>query len=125
MKWVPEADVAVYREWAKFITSVKGRLEGFSFKQSSLPGDEGIRGFGPDQQMRPIDRRFQKHMLPVFLERGWKRLKRLEIRGVGHWKDEEPVMTMETRKAIKEAVGRDVKVVIEEDWKRPAWMAGV
>ena len=64
-------------------------------------------------------------MLPVFLERGWKRLKRLEIRGVGHWKDEEPVMTMETRKAIKEAVGRDVKVVIEEDWKRPAWMAGV
>jgi hypothetical protein len=64
-------------------------------------------------------------MLPVFLERGWKRLKRLEIRGVGHWKDEEPVMTMETRKAIKEAVGRDVKVVIEEDWRRPAWMAGV
>jgi hypothetical protein len=32
---------------------------------------------------------------------------------------------METRKAIKEAVGRDVKVVIEEDWRRPAWMAGV
>lgn len=83
MKWVPEADVAVYREWAKFITSVKGQLEGFSFEQSSLPGDKGIRGFGPNQQMRPIDRRFQEHMLPVFLERGWKRLKRLEIRGSG------------------------------------------
>lgn len=22
-KWVPEADVTIYREWAKFITSVK------------------------------------------------------------------------------------------------------
>lgn len=64
-------------------------------------------------------------MLPVFFKGGWKRLERLEIKGVGHWKDEEPAMTRETRKAVKEAVGRNVKLIIEESWKRPAWMAGL
>ena len=117
-EWVPDADIAVYKEWAILIRSVKHHLRCLVFEQSSRPLGRDCR-----QDRRPMDRRFQDHLLPLFLESGWDSLERLEIRGVGRWHQENPiVMDDATKKSITDAVGSRVSILIAEEQSREAYM---
>jgi hypothetical protein len=121
--WVPEADIAVYKEWASLITSVKGHLRRLTFEQAAPPKGSYIRFRSGNQARRPMDQRFHDYLLPVFLEGGWNNLERLEIRGVGRWNQEDPiVMNDSTKDAIADAVGLNVKLIIVEETCRPAWI---
>ena len=123
IEWVPEADIAVYKEWASLITSVKGHLRRLTFEQSMRPSGWFMRSGGGNQTRRPMDQRFHDYLLPVFLEGGWNCLERLEIRGVGRWSQEDPiVMNDSTKGAIADAVGPNAKLIIEEEACRPAWI---
>jgi hypothetical protein len=118
IEWVPEAGIAVYKEWASLITSVKGHLKRLTFEQA--PSGTFRRA---NQTRRPMDQRFHDYLLPVFLEGGWNNLERLEIRGVGRWRREDPiVMNDSTKAAIADAVGPNVMLIIVEEACRLAWM---
>jgi pimeloyl-ACP methyl ester carboxylesterase len=118
IEWVPEADIAVYKEWASLITSVKGHLKRLTFEQA--PSGTFRRA---NQTRRPMDQRFHDYLLPVLLEGGWNNLERLEIRGVGRWYREDPiVMNDSTKAAIADAVGPNVMLIIVEEACRLAWM---
>ena len=70
-----------------------------------------------------MDQRFHDYLLPVFLEDGWNNLERLEIRGVGRWHREDPVvMNDSTKAAIADAVSPNVMLIIVEEACRPAWI---
>ena len=120
-KFVPEADVAVYEEWATFISSVKGHLRSFTLEQATpLPG-WFVRS-SVHETRRPMDQRFHDHLLPLFLEAGWDCLERLEIRRVGRMRREDPIVMNEaTKAAISDCVGPKVELVIEEEARRPAF----
>jgi hypothetical protein len=123
IEWVPEADIAVYKEWASLITSVKGHLKRLTFEQAAPPSRSYVRFGGGNQTRRPMDQRFHDYLLPVFLEGGWNNLERLEIRGVGRWCREDPiVMNDSTKAAIADAVGPNVMLIIVEEACRPAWI---
>jgi hypothetical protein len=123
IEWVPEADIAVYKEWASLITSVKGHLRRLTFEQATPPKGWYMRSGGGNQTRRPMDQRFHDYLRPVFLEGGWNNLERLEIRGVGRWHREDPIiMNDSTKDAIADAIGPNVKLVIVEEACRPAWI---
>ena len=118
---VPEVDIAVYKEWATLINAVKRHLTTLVIEQATdgpmAPGRVG------HQTRRPMDQRFHDYLLPLFLEPGWDCLERLEIRGVGHWHNEEvPVMNEFTKQSIADAVGSHVSLLITEEHSRPAYM---
>jgi hypothetical protein len=117
--WAPEADIAVYKEWASVIISVKGHLRRLTFEQATPPSGSYMRFGGSNRTRRPMDQRFHDYLLPVFLEQ----LERLEIRGVGRWYREDLiVMNDSTKAAIADAVGPDVVLIIAEEACRPAWV---
>lgn len=123
IEWVPEADIAVYKEWASLITSVKGHLRSLTFEQAAPPSGSYMRSRGGNQTRRPMDQRFHDYLLPVFLESGWNNLERLEIRGVGRSHREDPiVMNDSTKAATADAVGPNVMLIIVEEACRPAWI---
>ena len=121
-RWVPEADIAVYKEWASLITAVKGFLRHLTFEQADPPSGWFVRSCC-HQTRRPMDQRFHDYLFPVFLEGGWTCLERLEIRGVGRWQREEPIVMNDSAKdAIADAVGPNVQLIIEEEARRPAFL---
>ena len=123
IEWVPEADIAVYKEWASLITSVKGHLKRLTFEQAARPSGSYMRSGGGHQTRRPMDQRFHDYLLPVFLEGGWNNLERLEIHGVGRWHREDPIVMYDsTKAAIADAVGPNVMLIIVEEACRPAWI---
>lgn len=123
IEWVSEADIAVYKEWASFIISIKRNLRRLTFEQAAPPMGWLMRGRGGVQTRRPMDQRFHDYLLPVFLEGGWDRLERLEIRGVGRWHRENPIVLNDsTKAAIADAMGPKVSLIISEEACGPAFI---
>ncbi|MCJ1421252.1 hypothetical protein MMC32_007614 [Xylographa parallela] len=73
-------DEMIYKEWARFLGTVKDTLQYLTFEQGV--GDP-VPGYS--SWVRPMDSRFLEHILPVLSSGGWDPLKRLELRGLGAW----------------------------------------
>jgi hypothetical protein len=78
-----------YSSWASFLASVRDQLCYLSFKQGIDRNHEAIRSsprrsLAPDTTYRNDDECFGKWILPVLIEAPWSRMKRMEIKGVGH-----------------------------------------
>ncbi|MCJ1368683.1 hypothetical protein MMC16_007828 [Acarospora aff. strigata] len=119
--WSPEADEAVYREWASFLCSVKSTLEVFVFEQSRAPLFGNISKMWEWERSRtipPMDERFRRLFLPVLVAGKWPHLQRLEVRGVGRWRGV-PTLDEVSKDQIRNAVGLQVLLVVEEEPSRP------
>ena len=53
IEWVPEADNAVYKEWASLITSVKSHLRRLTFEQAAPPSGSHVKFGGGNQTGDP------------------------------------------------------------------------
>lgn len=116
--WSPEADDAVYGEWATFLSSVIPTLEILVFEQAVAPKTGRRSGRDGYQTVRPMDERFRRLLLPNLLAGSWPRLQRMEIRGVGRWLGV-PALDEGTKAQIRDAVGSHVLLVLEEEPSRP------
>jgi hypothetical protein len=135
-----------YAELGAFIASVKPTLRDLVFEHGpdmdyygTTFGRHTIRAFeGPDHDdPLPMDVYFDMHVFPVLASGPWPKLKRMVIRGIGHWKPIHPwdeaakpgeisYLHKKTRafhdraELIWDAVGGDrVDVVIEDVASRP------
>jgi hypothetical protein len=82
-------DNRVYALWATLLHSIRSTLCMFSFEQSqghrnsSAPPPPQYQVHRPRSGLRPMDRFFVQHILPVLLKTPWPRMQHTEIRGVG------------------------------------------
>ena len=117
-------DEAIYEEWARFLRTVKGILQYFTFEQ----GLEATPGRGGPSRVRPMDTRFVKHIFPVLTSGGWNSLKRLELRGVGAWDQHEEMNAMDsaTREMLTRAfVPGKVELILKPNAEKPCpWFGG-
>ncbi|MCJ1292160.1 hypothetical protein MMC34_003710 [Xylographa carneopallida] len=113
--WSNTAEEGAYMEYASFIDSVKSSLRSFHFEQGhQAPSPR--RGTQIRQDIRPMDDRFRRFILPVILSGNWAKLQRLEIRGVGKWRGR-PTINEAMVAQIKDAVGLHTKVIIADEAK--------
>ncbi|MCJ1390771.1 hypothetical protein MMC18_003632 [Xylographa bjoerkii] len=117
-------DTSVYVEYSDFLDSVKSQLEVFRFEQGvpAQPTKGRTRDYTPGgvyQAIRPMDQDFLTFILPIILAGGWSKLRKMEIRGIGRWKDR-PALSECMKIQIREALGPNVTCIIEEE-ARPMW----
>ena len=118
-------DEECYLEVASFIGSVAGRLEAFTFEQGvteSILNNEqwSIRASASPaaQNMKPMDERFVKHVLPVLMNTPWPFLKELNIIGVGKWRGK-PAMDAPMKARLKKHLGSEVTIHYQDLPERP------
>ncbi|KAI9670050.1 MAG: hypothetical protein M1817_004530 [Caeruleum heppii] len=134
--WVSANDDARYREWASFITSVQATLTSFTFEQGMPADDEDHRRpikcrhgvMFPYFDMRPMDARFEKFIVPVLGNDQWPQIKNMTLQGIGgrdgnyrgrFFPSPDVIEESERlRERIRAAVPDGLQLLIEEDATR-------
>ena len=108
----------IYAEWAMFLTSVKPTLESLTFEQGErlLPKADQVQ-----PPVRPMDQLFGDRIFPVLMEAGvgqWPRMKKVVIRGVQQWEEDDgrgtgEVVLVDGRAELMGAFGNEAESVIE------------
>lgn len=108
----------IYAEWAVFLASVRGTLESFTFEQGErlLPRADWVQ-----PPVRPMDQLFGDCIFPMLDGAGvgrWPRMKKVVVRGVQQWEEDDGQGTGETvlvdgREELKGAFGEGVEVVMK------------
>ncbi len=123
------ADVQCYAELASFISCVSLTLQSFHFEQgvsegliSHVKAGTLEQTFGcirpPPQDMKPMDERFVKIVLPALMRTEWPRLRELKILGLGEWKGR-PAMNRMKKWRLKKHMGEGVEVIVEDVTEKP------
>lgn len=107
--WHDAAEEASYLEWARFIHSVKGTVQKFTFEQAEKRKQRGpsIDPIGPFDRI--MDQRFHDFILPIILSGNWTRLTTIEVRGIRSSNEDDGLTT-----DLKAALGGNVKIAVEE-----------
>lgn len=131
-----------YAEIGAFIDSVKPTLRELLFEHGPdidyAPYRQCHPVFaGPSHDARlPMDIYFDSHILPVLVSRPWPSLRRMTVKGMGHWKPIDPWKEDATPDEIRwlhkktrefrdkvvmlwDAVGEGCEVVVEDEASRP------
>lgn len=128
----PAADVQCYAELASFISCVSPTLQSFHFEQgvferliSHVKAGTLEQTFGcmppPPQDMKPMDERFVKIVLPALMRTEWPRLRELKILGLGEWKGRQAMNRMKKWR-LKKHMGQGVEIVVEDVTDKPCEM---
>lgn len=109
----------IYAEWAIFLTSVSPTLDSLTFEQGErlLPRADWVQ-----PPVRPMDQLFGDGIFPILMGAGegrWPRMKRLVVRGVQQWEEDDglgagKMVLVDRRADLKGAFGSGVEVVIEK-----------
>jgi hypothetical protein len=85
-----ERDDVRYAEWARFLTSVRGTVCFFSFKQAfnrnyyhASRGGFPWRIPKPHYGSSPMDKTFSRWILPIVMEGYWPHMRRIGFKGIG------------------------------------------
>lgn len=109
VNWHAAAEEACHLEWASFIRSVQGTVEGFIFGQAGkLERGNVVAG-----QTRIMDDRFRQFLLPTIVSGSWPCLRSIELQGIRHSNGQggNAELTMELRAVL----GGTPKILVTED----------
>lgn len=111
--WDPAANTATYTEWSSFIRSVQGTVEKFTFEQrDEIPFQMRSHYTLDPRPLCMIDDIFERFLLPAIASENWSRLEMIMLRGVRGSNSEGGIAGL--AKILKDALGGDTRVVIEE-----------
>ena len=127
----PAADIQCYAEVASFISCVSPTLQSFHFEQGvserlipHVKAGTVEQTFGcilpppQDKNMKPMDERFVKIVLPAIMRNKWPRLRELKIQGLGEYKGRQALNRMKKWRLMKH-MGDGVQVVVEDVTEKP------
>lgn len=106
--WNVAAEEASYTEWASFIRSVQGTLERFMFEQAGRAWLLGT-GWNEIEEVRIMDDRFGRLVLPAIVTEKWPRLSVMDIRGVRSAHGQDALFN-----ALRAVVGGNATVLVQE-----------
>ena len=72
----------------------------------------------PSQDIKPMDERFVKHVLPVLMRMDSPAMTNMNIVGVGRWR-EKPAMNAPSKARLRKHLGNDVKIYFQDAAKKP------
>lgn len=104
----------IYAEWALFLASVRPTLELLVIEQGErlLPRADWVQ-----PPVRPMDQLFGDAIFPVLADGGWRRMKRVVVRGVQEWEVDNGLgnggrVRLDGREELRGAFGQGVEVVV-------------
>lgn len=125
--WHEAAENTSYVEWARFINSVQGTVERFTFEQAG----DWVRDYDSNsetRQIRIMDMRFRLFIIPAIVLGKWPCLTIMELRGVRFQIQNVPDGNAELKTRLKAVLGGNIKIVVEaeaRDYREPyLWNEG-